>query len=210
MSNFNEADHPRDEIGRFTYKGGGSSSTSTESYERKDQSREDILYPTMNDKNNGTYRNKLLNFLGNSLDRAEILYSREFELENKILNNTIERVSSLKDKLGETITNLKNNIQQKYNKNADKVLKEAEKWDNAAGDFARNYNDMVEANTKYSDKYFHAKANCQASQRGLGGEVISHALSLSREIEEGIRKVILEGKDPIKQIKRCRWRYESQ
>ena len=101
----------------------------------------------------------------------------------------------------ETITNLKNNIQQKYNKNAEKVLKEAEKWDNAAGDFARNYNDMVEANTKYSDKYFHAKANCQASQRGLGGEVISHALSLSREIEEGIRKVILEGKDPIKQIK---------
>ena len=117
MSNFNKADHPRDEIGRFTYKGGGSSSKSTESYERKTQSREDILYPTMNDKDNGTYRNKLLNFLGDSLDRAEILYSREFELENKILNNTIERVSSFKDKLGETITNLK----IIYNKNIIKM-----------------------------------------------------------------------------------------
>ena len=47
MANWNEADHPRDDIGRFTDKGGGSSSTSTENYERKSQSREDILYPAM-------------------------------------------------------------------------------------------------------------------------------------------------------------------
>ena len=29
MSNFNEADHPRDDIGRFTYKNGGSNSSTT-------------------------------------------------------------------------------------------------------------------------------------------------------------------------------------
>ena len=60
MSNFNEADHPRDNIGRFTYKGGGSSSTSTESYERKSQSREDILYPTMKDKKQIDNKNDIL------------------------------------------------------------------------------------------------------------------------------------------------------
>ena len=61
MSNFNEADHPRDDIGRFTYKGGSSSSSPTkESYERKSQSREDILYPTMNDKKQIDNKNDIL------------------------------------------------------------------------------------------------------------------------------------------------------
>ncbi len=52
MAQWNEADHPRDDIGRFTYKGGSSSYSSSgrETYEEKMQRRADTLYPTMQDK----------------------------------------------------------------------------------------------------------------------------------------------------------------
>ena len=46
MTTWNEADHPRDDEGKFTYKG-GSGSSSKGSNNDKTQSREDILYPTM-------------------------------------------------------------------------------------------------------------------------------------------------------------------
>ena len=48
MGTFNEADHPRDEDGKFTFKGGGA--TSSVNSENKMQRRADILYPTMQDK----------------------------------------------------------------------------------------------------------------------------------------------------------------
>lgn len=37
---------------------------------------------------------------------------------------------------------------------------------NAFGDFLRNYEDMKDANTIGADKYFHYKANYEASSRG--------------------------------------------
>lgn len=52
----------------------------------------------------------------------------------------------------------------------------------AAGDFIRNYRDMREANTIDADKYFHCKANCQASQRGLGGQATAVFVSELREL----------------------------
>jgi RHS repeat-associated protein len=51
----------------------------------------------------------------------------------------------------------------------------------AAGDFARNYRDMRDANTIGADKYFHCKANCQATQRGWIGENTACLISNSRE-----------------------------
>ncbi|XP_066962583.1 amyloid protein A-like isoform X1 [Macrobrachium rosenbergii] len=48
-----------------------------------------------------------------------------------------------------------------------------------AGDMVSAYGDMREANWKNSDKYFHARGNHDAAQRGPGGawaaEVISNA-----------------------------------
>uniref|UniRef100_A0A3P8REJ7 Serum amyloid A protein n=1 Tax=Astatotilapia calliptera TaxID=8154 RepID=A0A3P8REJ7_ASTCA len=38
-----------------------------------------------------------------------------------------------------------------------------------AGDMWRAYSDMREANWKDSDKYFHARGNSDAAQRGAGG-----------------------------------------
>lgn len=43
---------------------------------------------------------------------------------------------------------------------------------------------MVEADTKLSDKYFHAKANCEAAQRGDIGIKISKGISDLREFTD--------------------------
>lgn len=39
----------------------------------------------------------------------------------------------------------------------------------AVMDFMQNYIDMRKANTIGGDKYFHCKANCEASRRGAAG-----------------------------------------
>ena len=51
----------------------------------------------------------------------------------------------------------------------------------ATSDFLSNYRDMREANTIGADKYFHAKANCQAAQRGAAGEKTAEVISDARE-----------------------------
>jgi RHS repeat-associated protein len=51
----------------------------------------------------------------------------------------------------------------------------------AAKDFAKNYMQMREANTKGADKYFHCKANCEAAQRGPVGAKVSEVISEARE-----------------------------
>ncbi len=52
---------------------------------------------------------------------------------------------------------------------------------NGTGDFIRNYRDMRNANTISSDKYFHCKANCEATQRGKGGKDAARCISNARE-----------------------------
>ncbi|MBQ9246344.1 hypothetical protein IJ182_08770 [bacterium] len=49
MTTWNEADHPRDDEGKFTYKGGGSSTQ--KSNEDKMHEIANILYSSMEDKN---------------------------------------------------------------------------------------------------------------------------------------------------------------
>ncbi|WP_369314819.1 hypothetical protein [Hyphococcus lacteus] len=51
----------------------------------------------------------------------------------------------------------------------------------AARDFKRNYDDMRDANTIGADKYFHCKANCEATKRGPSGEASAEAISDARE-----------------------------
>jgi Serum amyloid A protein len=51
----------------------------------------------------------------------------------------------------------------------------------AAADFRRNYSDMRNANTIGADKYFHCKANCQASRRGSTGDATACLISDTRE-----------------------------
>jgi hypothetical protein len=54
----------------------------------------------------------------------------------------------------------------------------------AALDFGRNYADMLDAGFKGGDKYFHCKANCQASQRGPLSRWMAEKMSNLREIEQ--------------------------
>ena len=59
MTNWNEADHPRDDEGKFTYKGGGNSNSSNNSLsqksnEEKMQNRANLLYDSMNEQMRST------------------------------------------------------------------------------------------------------------------------------------------------------------
>ncbi|XP_062279243.1 serum amyloid A [Scomber scombrus] len=50
-----------------------------------------------------------------------------------------------------------------------------------ARDMWRAYDDMKDANWKNSDKYFHARGNYDAAQRGNGGRWASEVISNTRE-----------------------------
>ncbi|XP_062951897.1 serum amyloid A-1 protein isoform X1 [Cynocephalus volans] len=50
-----------------------------------------------------------------------------------------------------------------------------------AWDMWRAYSDMREANYTNSDKYFHARGNYDAAQRGPGGEWAARVISDARE-----------------------------
>lgn len=58
----------------------------------------------------------------------------------------------------------------------------------AAQDMRRNYDDMKEANTINADRYFHCKANCQATERGSVGSAVATGISHLREFQN-----LLEG-----------------
>jgi len=72
MTIWNEADHPRDEDGKFTYKNGGASTSSISSV----QDRADILYPTMkNTEVKADYNfNGLGNYKNENLSREDLFY----------------------------------------------------------------------------------------------------------------------------------------
>ncbi len=58
----------------------------------------------------------------------------------------------------------------------------------ASGDFLKNYKDMRDANTIGGDKYFHCKANCEASQRGPSGTDTACTISDIREwVDQNIK-----------------------
>jgi len=50
-----------------------------------------------------------------------------------------------------------------------------------ASDFVENYWDMRQTGWIGGDKYFHCKANCEASQRGPAGEGVACLISDTRE-----------------------------
>ncbi|XP_059213183.1 serum amyloid A-5 protein-like isoform X2 [Centropristis striata] len=52
-------------------------------------------------------------------------------------------------------------------------------------DMWRAYRDMREANWKNSDKYFHARGNHDAAQRGAGGRWAAKVISNGRELWQG-------------------------
>lgn len=57
-------------------------------------------------------------------------------------------------------------------------------------DFLKNYEAMKQANTIGADKFFHCNANCEAAQRGLGGEAASIAIGYGREAIDSVKNVV--------------------
>ena len=112
--------------------------------------------------------------MGDDLEREEILYSSIDELENKIVKQGYRSKSQL------------NSLQQSCC---------------TLQSFKQNYNDIKEANTKYADKYFHAKANCQAAQYGDKGVDIAQKLSNIREDTDLLKNKYKKKKDGTKMSK---------
>lgn len=78
------------------------------------------------------------------------------------------KVDGIMKPFGETISKIK----QKFT--------EIPQIAGASTDFAKNYFDMREAWTKGGDKYFHCKANYEATKRGEAGENTAKQLSNTR------------------------------
>lgn len=47
------------------------------------------------------------------------------------------------------------------------------------------------------DKYYHAKANCQATELGTIGELTAHILSAAKEAKDILKKTIMQGQDVV-------------
>lgn len=62
-------------------------------------------------------------------------------------------------------------------------LQEDQKSGNAFSDFLGNYKDMREVNVAGADKYFHCKANYEATKRGWDGFAAAAFISNMREAE---------------------------
>ncbi|MCV6599640.1 MAG: hypothetical protein OIF36_04095 [Alphaproteobacteria bacterium] len=84
-----------------------------------------------------------------------------------------------------------------FNQLMEDFNKEIATWDNAMGDFMRNMLELKEK--RQNDKFYHTRANHQATERGFDGYVMSHILSLYREVSEGLDQVINKGKS-IKEV----------
>lgn len=64
------------------------------------------------------------------------------------------------------------------------LLTGPQKLPETVGIFYKNYDDMKKANTIGGDKYFHAKANCQAAQKG---DILNaNNISIMREFTDAI------------------------
>ncbi|KAM5224635.1 serum amyloid A protein-like [Hipposideros larvatus] len=62
-----------------------------------------------------------------------------------------------------------------------------------AKDMWRAYSDMREANYKNADKYFHARGNRDAAQRGPGGAWIAKVISDARENSQRVTDLFRHG-----------------
>lgn len=118
---WNEADHPRDEKGRFTFNGGGKDNSEAEkNYQYGDMFKlsaevfdtyaqenkelpKDILYKqdkiTKEQKaKENAYKDKLLDILGKFATHADVLYGTIKSLEKKIKDNGLEyRIKNIED-----------------------------------------------------------------------------------------------------------------
>lgn len=73
------------------------------------------------------------------------------------------------------------------------------------GDFVRNYSEMRAKKLKMNraDLFYHCLANCEASQRGVGGLTAATTISIGREIVDFPKNVIAKGLSPSESLVDC-------
>ena len=119
---WNESDHPRDELGRFTFSSGGGEENEKEDtpvlkgHVEKTDNPANILYGASQKKaqNEKTYRNALLSVLKDVATPAMILYSSTKQLEEAVKKNGL--MSKLKNTMRSS--NLKENVKNSFRKKA--------------------------------------------------------------------------------------------
>lgn len=185
MATWNEADHPRDDEGKFTYKGGGGSSKilyGGVEYNDMKEDRENILYNDSSLKTNlSNYRNKLVNFLDKNLDRAEILFSTVAELENKILDNTISTMQVSREKLTGSI-----------NKLSRTDFKSTEEYKNLVNKARKTYRTLNDFEVKTNNMF---KINTQKEGNGHGMKAMSDVLKFQKAIENECNEIFIAAKN---------------
>jgi len=81
-----------------------------------------------------------------------------------------------------------------YKKGMGAYTKKYRNEDSSRGDMARNYRELVAKDTSGADKYYHAKAHCEAAQRGKVGVKASKSFGKNREILDKVKGVLFQGK----------------
>ncbi len=149
---FNEQDHPRDEMGKFTFKNGGGEKNTNEK-----QTPAEILYgkKTKEEKRETDYKNILLSILGDKATSANILYGKTKDLEKIIRNN------SLTNKLKKYLEKYKNSEYRKKQinpNNGDFGFSESKNniiyYNYLSEDYNKELGDFLNKNT--SNPYYYA------------------------------------------------------
>jgi len=112
-----------------------------------------------------------------------------------------ERIPEYQDKvIKEKYDSENNSFSKVYKKTMDEFTRRNVNNDTVMGDFSRNYRELVANNVPDSDKYYHAKANFEASKRGRKGYLKSRVIGDTREVIDYLGKDIWKD-GPIKALK---------
>ena len=121
------------------------------------------------------------------------------------IEEIIGDAKSLEDEIEHGIENIikksQENLVNSIKTRVENYIDELKQIYNAVNVFIRNYNDMKEANTIGADKYFHSKANCEASQLGDFGEITAKGISDLREFTDSFKNVYIKGMTEIESTK---------
>lgn len=127
---------------------------------------------------------ELCDYCINCLDKMEEMIgdaeSLKFEVEIEI--NDIERIES-------EYTGFDSDDMQRILRDIGSLINPLGTLVNVIWDFYSNWSTMKEADTPGADKYYHAKANCEAAQNGILGSQIAEGLSNLREYTDDYRNI---------------------
>ncbi|GBF23359.1 hypothetical protein tpqmel_0763 [Candidatus Gastranaerophilus sp. (ex Termes propinquus)] len=125
---------------------------------------------------------------------CEELFDTETQELEDMIGDAENLISEIETAIDEFLDFLNDNFIEPVKEVVSATIDALEQIIGTVGDFIQNYFDMRGADTKYADKYFHAKANCNGAQRGEIGEAVAKGLSDLREYSDHFADVYIKGK----------------